>query len=180
MIRAKITQVFCVSRPWCINKCQVRFVLVGDGPLRFELEQQTASLRLGDRISFLGNRRDIPAILASLDLAVLTSDSESLPNAILEAMAARLPVVAYDVGGNAELVNDQRGVLVAPGNESGFAEAIQRLLSDESLRIQRGDNARRFVQERYSLDRIRNNYEDLYQRLLEKKRGRKLPDAHRT
>jgi glycosyltransferase involved in cell wall biosynthesis len=159
---------------------QVQFVLVGDGPLRCELEQQAASLGLGDRISFLGDRRDIPAILASLDLAVLTSDSESLPNAILEAMGARLPVVAYDVGGNAELVNDQRGVLVARGNESGFAGAIQHLLSDESLRTQRGGNACRFVQEHYSLDGIREDYEHLYQKLLEKKRGRKLPDAYGT
>ena len=113
----------------------VEFLLVGDGPLRPELEQQAAALGLGDRAIFLGDRRDIPAVLASMDVAVLTSDSESLSNAILEAMAARLPVVAYNVGGNAELVNDQRGALITAKNENSFANAIHRLLSDAHLRL---------------------------------------------
>lgn len=152
----------------------VEFLLTGDGPLRAELEQQAAALGLGERAIFLGDRHDIPAVLASMDVAVLTSDSESLSNAILEAMAARLPVVAYNVGGNGELINDQRGVLVAARNENSFANAIHRLLSDAHLREQQGDNARRFVQENFSLDRVRRRYEDLYLALLEKKGGRKL------
>src|SRR5262249_6818156 len=82
----------------------VEFVLVGDGPLRASLEKYAAELGLGKSVIFLGERRDIPAVLASMDVAVLTSESEGLSNAILEAMAARLPVVAYDVGGNGELV----------------------------------------------------------------------------
>ena len=87
------------------------FVLVGDGPLRPELENEASSLGLGASAIFLGDRQDMPAVLASLDVAVLTSDSESLSNVILEAMAAGLPVVAYSVGGNSELVSDQRGAL---------------------------------------------------------------------
>jgi L-malate glycosyltransferase len=152
----------------------VEFLLAGDGPLRPELERQAADLGIGDNIIFLGVRHDIPAVLASMDVAVLTSESESLSNAILEAMAAGLPVVAYNVGGNSELVNDQRGVLVAPGDEAGFAQAIQRLVSDGGIRRQLGENARRFVKEKFSLDHIRNCYEDLYRTLLEKKRGRRL------
>lgn len=151
----------------------VEFLLVGDGRLRPELEQHAAALGIGDRAIFLGVRRDIPAVLASLDVAVLTSDSESLSNAILEAMAARLPVVAYNVGGNAELVNDQRGVLITPKNENSFATAIHRLLSDAQLRLQQGENARRFVEENFSLDRICRRYENLYLTLLEKKCRRK-------
>jgi glycosyltransferase involved in cell wall biosynthesis len=108
-----------------------------------------------------------------MDVAVLTSDSESLSNSLLEAMAARLPVVAYKVGGNDELVNDQRGVLVAAKNENSFAHAIQRLLSDAHLRQQQGGNARHFVQENFSLDRVRRRYEDLYLTILERKGGRK-------
>lgn len=154
----------------------VEFLLVGDGPLRAELEQQAVALGLGGRAIFLGDRNDIPAVLASADVAVLTSDSESLSNAILEAMAARLPVVAYNVGGNAELVNGQRGALVAAGNENDFANATQHLLSDAHLREQQGDNARRFVEEDFSLDPVRRRYEDLYLTLLEKKGGRK-PNA---
>ena len=156
----------------------VEFLLAGDGPLRPELEQQAAALGLGDRAIFLGVRRDITAVLASMDVAVLTSDSESLSNAILEAMAARLPVIAYNVGGNAELVNDQRGVLITATNENSFANAIQRLLSDAHLRLQQGDNARRFVEENFSLDRICRRCEDLYLTLLEKKAGENSPYEH--
>lgn len=152
------------------------FVLVGDGPLRPELESEASSLGLGASAIFLGDRQDMPAVLASLDVAVLTSDSESLSNVILEAMAAGLPVVAYSVGGNSELVNDQRGALVAAGNENDFANAIHRLLSDAHLREHQGNNARRFVEENFSLDRVRRRYEDLYQTFLEKK-GRRKPTA---
>ena len=73
-------------------------------------------LGLGRSAIFLGDRRDMPAVLASIDVAVLTSDSESLSNVILEAMAAGLPVVAYGVGGNSELLSDQRGALI-PGRQ---------------------------------------------------------------
>lgn len=152
------------------------FVLVGDGPLRQQLENEASSLGLGASAIFLGDRQDMPAVLASLDVAILTSDSESLSNVILEAMAAGLPVVAYSVGGNSELVNDQRGALVAAGNETDFANAIQSLLSDAHLREHQGSNARRFVEENFSLDRVRSRYEDLYSALLEKK-GRRKPTA---
>jgi glycosyltransferase involved in cell wall biosynthesis len=152
------------------------FVLVGDGPLRPELEKEASSLGLGASAIFLGDRQDMPAVLASLDVAVLTSDSESLSNVILEAMAAGLPVVAFSVGGNSELVNDQRGALVAAGNETDFANAIHRLLSDAHLREHQGNNARRFAEQNCSLDRVRRRYEDLYLTLLEKK-GRRKPKA---
>jgi glycosyltransferase involved in cell wall biosynthesis len=151
----------------------VEFVLVGDGPLRPELEKQTADLGLGDRVMFLGDRKDIPAILASLDVAVLTSDSESLSNVILEAMAASLPVVAYRVGGNAELVNDERGALVGAGDENGFAAAIVHLLNDDGMRRRQGENARRFVESTFSLRRVLGRYQELYTSLLERKCGRK-------
>ena len=152
------------------------FVLIGDGPLRQQLESEASSLGLGASAIFLGDRQDMPAVLASLDVAVLTSDSESLSNVILEAMAAGLPVVAFSVGGNSELVNDRRGALVAAGNENDFANAIQSLLSDAHLREHQGSNARRFVEENFSLDRVRSRYEDLYLALLEKK-GRRKPKA---
>ncbi|MBZ5657201.1 MAG: glycosyltransferase [Acidobacteriia bacterium] len=147
----------------------VEFLLVGDGPLRQEIEQEAQTLGLGTRVSFLGDRRDIPAVLASMDVAVLTSDSEGLSNVILEAMAASLPVVAYDVGGNAELVSQQRGALVAAGDEAGFADAVQRILLEPSLRQQLGRDARRFAEENFGLERVRNRYLELYETLLRKK-----------
>jgi len=146
------------------------FLLVGDGPLRPEIERQSAALGLGDRVLFLGDRRDIPAVLASADVAVLTSDSEGLSNVILEAMAAGLPVVAYNVGGNAELVNEQRGALIAAGNESEFAAGVLRLFFDANLRAQQGKIARQFAEQNFSLDRVCRQYEDLYVTLLSRRK----------
>ncbi len=152
----------------------VEFLLAGDGPLRAELEREAQTLGIGDRVVFLGDRRDIPAVMASLDVAVLTSDSESLSNVILEAMAAGLPVVAYRVGGNAELIDEKRGdekrgQLISAGDEEGFAAAVERLLSAPSIRAQFGHNARKFAEENFGLENVRARYEACYQTLLEKK-----------
>ena len=150
------------------------FLLVGDGPLRAELEREAARLGLGASATFLGDRQDIAAILASLDVAVNTSGSESLSNVILEAMAAGLPVVAYDVGGNSELLTEQRGTLVSSGDEAGFADAVLRLLADSSVRERLGREARQFARENFSLNRVRQRYAELYATLLAKKRRGKL------
>ena len=152
----------------------VEFLLAGDGPLRAELEREAQTLGIGDRVVFLGDRRDIPAVMASLDVAVLTSDSESLSNVILEAMAAGLPVVAYRVGGNAELIDEKRGdekrgQLISAGDEEGYAAAVERLLSAPSIRAQFGHNARKFAEENFGLENVRARYEACYQTLLEKK-----------
>ncbi len=147
------------------------FLLVGDGPLRPELEQEASTLGLGASAIFLGDRQDMPAVLASMDVAVLTSGSESLSNVILEAMAAGLPVVAFSVGGNSELLSHQPGALIPATNETAFADAVQNLLADAALRQRLGSNARQFAQENFSLDRVRQRYVDLYVTLLRKKCG---------
>ena len=118
------------------------------------------------------------AVMASLDVAVLTSDSESLSNVILEAMAAGLPVVAYGVGGNPELVSSenaklQRGELIYAGDEAGFAAAVERLLETPSMRAQFGQNARKFAEENFGLENVRSRYEECYRSLLEKKARKK-------
>ncbi len=156
----------------------VEFVLVGDGPLRKELEQEAVGLGLGASAIFLGDRQDMPAVLASLDVAVNTSDSESLSNVILEAMAAGLPVVAYEVGGNAELLSPQRGTLIPARNEAAFADAVQKLLADSALRQQLGRDALRFAQENFTLDRVRQRYAELYVTLLQKKSRVPHPSAY--
>jgi glycosyltransferase involved in cell wall biosynthesis len=150
---------------------EVEFLLAGDGPLRPELEKQSQDLGLGNHVVFLGDRRDIPEVLASMDVAVLTSASESLSNALLEAMAAGLPVVAYRVGGNAELVNEERGVLIPAGDEEGFASAVLRLLASPAMRLQLGQNGRRFAQENFSLPSILARYDACYETLLEKRKA---------
>jgi glycosyltransferase involved in cell wall biosynthesis len=148
------------------------FLFVGDGPLREELEREAESLGLGRSAIFLGDRQDMPAILASMDVAVNPSDSESLSNVILEAMAAGLPVVAYGVGGNSELVTEQRGALIPAGSESSFASAVEQLLFDAQRRAQLGRNARQFAQENFSLDYVLQRYAELYTTLLRKKTRR--------
>ncbi len=153
----------------------VEFVLVGDGPLRQELEREASTLGLGASAIFLGDRQDMSAVLASLDVAVNTSDSESLSNVILEAMAAGLPAVAYSVGGNSELLSPERGALIPAGNETSFADALQKLLADSAVRQQLGQNARQFAQDNFSLDRVRQRYVELYVTLLEKKHRRRVP-----
>ena len=151
----------------------VEFVMVGDGPLRSALEQEVASLGLRSRVQFLGDRRDIPAILASLDLTVLPSDSESLSNAIIESMAAGVPAVASRVGGNLELLTEERGILVSAGEESSLAEAMTGLLQNDALRIQMGQNCRRFALENFTIEQMRLRHEQLYMQLLARKKVRR-------
>jgi glycosyltransferase involved in cell wall biosynthesis len=118
-------------------------------------------------VIFLGDRRDIPAVLASLDISVLPSRSESLSNVIIESMAAGLPVVATRVGGNGELINDEEnGLLVPPGDEEALEHAIERLLNDGLLRSQMGRQAREAALASYSLKKIRDRYQELYHSLL--------------
>jgi len=147
----------------------LEFVLVGDGPLRPELEREADSLGLKDHALFLGDRQDIAAVLASLDVSVLPSSSESLSNAILESMAAGVPVVASRVGGNPELVSTDRGMLVAPDDDKALADAIESLLRDSAMRIALGANAKRFVQANFTVEQMHRRYEELYAELLEKK-----------
>ena len=147
----------------------LEFVLVGDGPLRPELENEAKKLGLGQRVVFLGDRRDIPSVLASLDVTVLPSDSESLSNAILESMAAGVPVIAANVGGNPELLGEGRGVLVKPGSAEDLGEAVAGVLVDDGMRRQFGENATKFARENFTIDTMRRRHEELYADLLAEK-----------
>jgi L-malate glycosyltransferase len=151
---------------------QLRFVLAGDGPLRPALEALAKHLELFDRMLFLGNRRDISAVLASLDISVLPSSSESLSNVIMESMAAGVPVVAAKVGGNPELVqNGKTGFLFTPGDERQFAAVLETLVTQPELRKQLGSSARSRAQAEYAIPQVRDRYQDLYRSLLAEKRG---------
>src|SRR5260370_31744324 len=107
------------------------FLLIGDGQERSQLEQVVREAGLDKNVLFLGSRKDIPELLACCCLSVLPSESEALPNALLEAMASGLPVVATCVGGAREIINHGiNGLLVPPQNPQALAA--------ESLRILRG------------------------------------------
>ncbi len=139
-----------------------RVVLVGDGKLRSVLEQEVAARRLSRWVSFLGHRDDVPEILSLAALSVLTSDKEGFSNAIVESLAAGVPVVATDVGGNREaVVNGECGFLVAPDDLHGLAQAIRKILVDDGLRkrmaIAAQERARSF-----SLDRMLEETRNLY------------------
>jgi len=156
----------------------VEFVLAGDGPLRPGLERLSSSLGLERRLVFLGDRRDVTAVLASLDVSVLPSFSESLPNAILESMAAGVPVVATRVGGNAEVVSEgETGLLVPADNDDRLVEAVESLLKEPSLRLRCGRQAREMARADFGLSRIRDRFEQLYVTLLAEKHWR--PTGHR-
>jgi glycosyltransferase involved in cell wall biosynthesis len=148
----------------------IEFPLVGDGPLRNELEQTAQELGIRAQVQFLGDRRDIPAVLAGIDVSVVPSASESLSNVVLEAMAAGVPVVATRVGGNPELINEQRGLLVPPDDDQALASALGRLLTDAPLRATMAENAKAFAYENFSRRNISARYQDLYSELLERKR----------
>ena len=154
-----------------------KFLLIGDGPLRPELERHAAELGLQDCIQFLGDRRDIPAVLANMDVSVVPSASESLSNVMLESMAAGVPVVATDVGGNCELAGDGRAVLIAPNDVEALAAGIGRVLADPELRSSMSRNAREFAKANFIVERIRGQYCSLYAEVLAS-RGRRPDPSH--
>jgi glycosyltransferase involved in cell wall biosynthesis len=151
----------------------VEFVLVGDGPLRPELEKMAADLGIREKVLFAGERHDIPAMLAALDLTVLISSSESLSNVILESMASGVPVVATAVGGTPELVTDgETGLLVPPGDEKKLVDALARLVRDPALRAEYSVQSKRFARANFHMDDICRRFEQLYMTLATLKQVR--------
>jgi len=130
-----------------------RFVVIGDGPLRGELEALADSLRIRGAITFAGECTDMPVRYRDLDLLLLTSWHEGTPLAVLEAMASGVPVVATDVGGVAELiVSGSTGCLAPPGDEVRLAELALALLRDRDALHRCGCAAREHVRAHFSID----------------------------
>lgn len=146
----------------------VRFIVVGDGPLRSELNAQARQLGLLPAMIFAGIRTDIPSVLSALDVFVLSSRWEGLPNAILEAMAAARPVVATDVSGiQGVLTSGENGLLVSPGDSSALAKACLKLASDVEMRDRLGQAGRDYVTEHHSLNTMIDRYVECYAGLLQ-------------
>jgi glycosyltransferase involved in cell wall biosynthesis len=138
-------------------------VLVGDGPLRGELQEHAAHRGVADFVHFIGERRDVHEILPAFDLFALVSTSEGLSNTIMEAMASGIPVVATRVGGSDELVVDGgTGFLVPPSNPRAIADAVKKLLNDAPLRTAFGRAGRERMEREFSLSRMVTNYEHFY------------------
>ncbi len=147
-----------------------KFILVGSGKLRKDLENLTRQLGIAKNILFLGQRRDIPSILNMLDVFALSSLSEEISLAILEAMAMRKPVVATNVGGNPEIItNSINGLLVPSKDEDALAQAIIKLLQNKELAMKIAQAAYETVREKFSLEVMMKKTENLYKELISKK-----------
>jgi glycosyltransferase involved in cell wall biosynthesis len=142
-------------------------LLIGEGSLKKETLELCDELELKERVCFLGSRNDIPQIFSISDIFLLTSIFEGIPISIMEAMAARLPVVATDVGGISELVDDGKtGFLVPIGDSLAVANKIEKLLLDSSLRVMMGNAGLEKIQKEFSIDRLVNEMEEIYTHLL--------------
>jgi glycosyltransferase involved in cell wall biosynthesis len=145
----------------------LQVLIVGDGPQRDRLEWLAGQEGVADHVHFAGRRPDVPRLLRTADLFVFPSRTEGLPNSLLEAMAAGLPIVATDVPGNRDVLVDGRtGILVPPRRSEQLAAAMLKLLRNKGLARQLGAAASDAVDRLFQLRQTHRAYESLYRRAL--------------
>lgn len=146
------------------------FLMVGDGPLRAEVDNWICSRNLGGRIHLLGWRNDLPSLFKSAACFVLTSRWEGMANVLLEAMAAGTPVVATDVEGVRELVTPgSTGLLVDPDSPTSLIDAIADVMRNPEAAAHRARAAQTYVQQNFTLDRVALSYANLYREIISPK-----------
>ena len=148
------------------GQTRMRFVVIGDGSLRENLEQQARSLGLQSDVIFTGGRRDPEYFYPALDIVALTSLNEGTPLTLIEAMANARPVVATSVGGVVDLLADGRGICVPSGDEEAFASALKELAADRQLQKDLGARGLEFVERVYRKERLVEDIKRLYGELL--------------
>ncbi|WP_456406409.1 glycosyltransferase [Thiolapillus sp.] len=142
---------------------QAHLAIIGDGPTRQVLRNQAKQLSLEDKVLFLGDRRDVPELLAGMDVFVLPSLQEGHSISLLEACAAGLPIVATNVGGNAEIVNEGvNGLLTESGDVQDLTDKLLLLLKNKALREEYGRNSRSWAEKEGSVKTMAALYQDLY------------------
>lgn len=150
-----------------INNTDAQFLIIGDGPLREDLEKQVQKLGLTNKIFFAGLRRDIDHLLPVMDIFVLPSVTEGLPLTILEAMAAARPIVATAVGGIPEVIIDKKTGLLIPSKDADkLAQAIKQLLEDNTLARTLANNGFALVDKEFNLNLMVKNTTDMYLQYL--------------
>lgn len=153
--------------PLLRERPELKLTLIGDGPAREQLRALANQLRVEDKVIFAGQRQDMPAVYASLDLFVLPSLREGMPMTVLEALAAGRPVIATDVGAIPKVViNGETGLLVKAGDVDGLRNAILKLLSDASLAARLAKNGRAHVTRFFSADTMAQAYMGVYRQML--------------
>lgn len=149
-----------------------RILIVGDGSRRSALVSQARELGLGDRVVMTGLRADVPELLHAMDVYVQTSDTEGVPNVVLEAMATEVPVVATDVGGTAELIgHGVHGLLVPKGDVTGLAAAVARTRSEPGETGRRVRQARQRIELELSFAARMSRVEEIYVDLTQRRSG---------
>jgi len=145
----------------------MHFVIAGKGELEQELRQMAAQLGVADRVTFLGHFHDVRKVFELMDVYVLSSTREGLPNTVLEAMALEVPIVSTDVDGVREAVADGCEAVLVPAQDSDrLASGIALMLDDEALRSRLVRNARRKIESEFSFARRTRKMEDMYRRLM--------------
>ncbi len=145
----------------------VHFLIIGDGPQRRALERFRDNVQIDDRVHFLGHREDVPRMIEHFDLFWQTSGYEGMPNSIMEAMAAGVPVIATDIPGNNDLVRDGvTGYLAPVGDTAEFARKTNKLLDDRQLAATMGEAARREMIENYPVEKMVNRHATLFRELV--------------
>lgn len=143
----------------------LRLLVVGDGELRQDMESLASQLGVAERVSFLGFRFDLTTIARATDVAVLSSDNEGTPVALIEAAAAGRPAVATEVGGVSDIVDATTGRTIPARDDSAMADAIAELAGDGELRRTLGEAARERVRKRYEAERLVSDVARLYEEL---------------
>jgi sugar transferase (PEP-CTERM/EpsH1 system associated) len=156
-----------------LGRADVVVMLVGEGKARTDLEALAKSLGINQQVRLLGHRDDVTSLLTAMDIFVLPSLNEGMSNTLLEAMASGIPSVASDIGGNPEIIADERnGFLFANNDEHALATCLQRLCSDSQLRTRIGQAGREHIANEFSIQAMIARYENLYRTTVAHSNGR--------
>ena len=168
LVELKRFDIFINAIAKLSNRDSVKAFIVGDGPERDTLTQLISQHDLGNTITMLGERNDVEQLLAASDIFTLTSETEGMSKSILEALAANLPVVATNVGGNKDLViHNKNGYILKDHAPSSLSHCLDLLIQDSNLRSSMGTQSRKLVEAEYNQEMFLNRHLAIYKQTIE-------------
>ena len=171
LLQKRLKDVIWAADLLKVAEHQCHVLLFGDGPLRWRLERYAKQVNVADRVHFLGHREDVAQWLPHLRCLWLASQYEGQSNAIMEAMAAGVPVVASDIPANRTLIDHgETGLLYPVGDRGDLARQTHRLLSDDQLADRLGRAGRERIQNEFGVEKMVRSYAQLYEELVEGER----------